>query len=49
LEGVPRKISITAMIEIETYNRLLELSRQTGKSMSEIIREAIERHVAEVK
>jgi predicted DNA-binding protein len=49
LEGVPRKISITAMIEIATYERLLELSRQSGKSMSEIVREAIEKHVAEVK
>jgi predicted DNA-binding protein len=40
---MPKKIQVTAMVELETYQRLTDLSRETGKSISALVREAIEK------
>jgi predicted DNA-binding protein len=36
-----KKVQVTAMIEVETYQKLADLSRQKGKSISSLVREAI--------
>jgi predicted DNA-binding protein len=38
-----RKINVTTMLEPEHYDQLTELSRETGKSISALIREAVEK------
>jgi predicted DNA-binding protein len=40
---MPKKVQVTAMVELETYQRLTDLSRETGKSISALVREAIEK------
>jgi predicted DNA-binding protein len=40
---MPKKVQVTAMVEMETYQRLVDLSRQTGKSISTLVREAVEK------
>jgi len=46
---MPKKVQVTAMIEMETYQRLADLSRETGKSISTLVREAVEKTYMEAK
>jgi len=36
-----KKVNATTMLELETFQKLTELSRETGKSISALIREAV--------
>jgi predicted DNA-binding protein len=46
---VVKKVQVTAMVEMETYQRLVDLSRQTGKSISTLVREAVEKMLKEAE
>lgn len=37
-----RKVNVTTMLELEQFEKIAELSRETGKSISALIREAVE-------
>jgi predicted DNA-binding protein len=37
-----RKINVTTMLNPEDYDRLTDLSRETGKSISALIREMVQ-------
>jgi len=39
---VERKINVTTMLNPEDFQRLTDLSRETGKSISSLIREAVQ-------
>jgi predicted transcriptional regulator len=41
MEEKTRKINVTTMLEPEIFQRLTEISRQTDKSISALIREAV--------
>jgi predicted DNA-binding protein len=42
-----KKVQVTAMVEMEAYQRLADLSRETGKSISRLVREAVEKTLKE--
>ena len=42
-----RKVNITAYIELADLEKLEDLSRETGKSVSSLIREAIKKFLEE--
>jgi predicted DNA-binding protein len=44
-----RKINVTTMVHPDTLKKLAELSRKTGKSISSLIREAVEEWLSEVE
>jgi predicted DNA-binding protein len=41
MEEKTRKINVTTMLEPEIFQKLAAISRQTGKSISALIREAV--------
>jgi predicted DNA-binding protein len=46
---VVKKVQVTAMVEMETYQHLADLSRETGKSISRLVREAVEKMLKEAE
>jgi len=44
-----KKVQVTAMVEMETYQRLADLSREKGKSISRLVREAVEKMLKEAE
>jgi predicted DNA-binding protein len=40
-----KKVQVTAMVEMDTYQRLADLSREKGKSISRLVREAVEKMI----
>ena len=43
----PRKINVTTMLDPSHFNRLTEISRETGKSVSSLIREAVSEYLSQ--
>ena len=39
---VSRKVNVTAMVDQETFSKLVELKKRTGKTLSALVREAVE-------
>jgi len=45
--SLKRKTQVTTSISLEDYEKLAELSRETGKSISALIREMVEEKLRE--
>ena len=44
-QTIRRKVQISFSMEIEDYMKLVEISRKTGKTVSALVREAVEKYL----